>query len=469
MSLLATLEGQEAEEEAKRKAIHERVSMVEAALRNMESKLTGLAGSIARLIARAVGTATLVRTKQELADDKAIRDDFNRRKRRLAKDSSIPDGAPDLSAVQKALKRLEDKGIIERSVIVSETSMKCEGRTIAEHESYHPRANDRLFCRNQISVRDFKAANDLFPGGLRGGKTRGKKGERPGERRGKKGGKTGENRRAIRNNSYPLPFIPTTTIPLGTKRRSHQRRLLLWGMKNELVKAAWDKLLRSTPSHRRLESCERLWELAWLAEVLGERDLIEDYTYSVKNNKIESYPRYIAGILRKACEGHRKTWNADFRPQCPPMPPMPAQSESVSTQRQTESRNDFEKRFRGWWKAERIKRNGGPLTEEDLLEESKAAEAAWLSYKSRIDNGVMQHDRPNPRSVSIPIELEKLADLIAERVPKASSRPKQKFVSAKELATTTGLGERTIARWKAAGKLPFQTAGVAFCFRSMIR
>ncbi len=57
-------------------------------------------------------------------------------------------------------------------------------------------------------------------------------------------------------------------------------------------------------------------------------------------------------------------------------------------------------------------------------------------------------------------DLEQLVEMIADRVAeKLASRPIQKFVSLKELATITGLGERTIARWKSRGKLPFETAG----------
>lgn len=56
--------------------------------------------------------------------------------------------------------------------------------------------------------------------------------------------------------------------------------------------------------------------------------------------------------------------------------------------------------------------------------------------------------------------LERLVEMIAERVAeKLASRPKQRFVSLKELAGITGLGERTLARWKSAGILPFETAG----------
>jgi excisionase family DNA binding protein len=57
-------------------------------------------------------------------------------------------------------------------------------------------------------------------------------------------------------------------------------------------------------------------------------------------------------------------------------------------------------------------------------------------------------------------DFEKFADIIAEKVAiKLSSRPKQRFVSRKELAAITGLGERTIDRWKSEGRLPFETAG----------
>ncbi len=88
--------------------------------------------------------------------------------------------------------------------------------------------------------------------------------------------------------------------------------------KLDSVKAAWDKLLRSTPSHRRLESCERLWELAWLAEVLGEGDLIEDYTYSVKNTKIES----TRDTLPESFEKHAKDTGRIGLPTCGPNVPQ---------------------------------------------------------------------------------------------------------------------------------------------------
>jgi hypothetical protein len=67
---------------------------------------------------------------------------------------------------------------------------------------------------------------------------------------------------------------------------------------------------------------------------------------------------------------------------------------------------------------------------------------------------------PTSRQTIDMATLDQLADLIADRVAeKLASRPKQRFVSLKELAGITGLGPRTLARWKSAGKLPFETAG----------
>lgn len=392
MSLLATIEGQEAEEEAKRKAVRERVSMVESALRNMGIELDSLAGSIARLIARAVGTGTLVRTKQELADDKAIRDDFNRRKRRRSKDGSIPDGAPDLSSIRKALKFLADKDIIERSVIVPAASMKCEGVGLSLNMKLLIRAaNDRLFCRNQISVRDFEEAIDPFPRGTEGRKEPGKEGgTQPGSKgRNTPGKDPGKTDAPIRNTSHtPEPFYPNNHDTLGSGSPETSTEVVVVVDKNfDSVKAVWEKLIQATRPHRRAESGQRLWELAWFSERIGETSLVDDCIRAAKNPDIESLPRYIAGMLRKACEDRRKSWVADMQPLCPSMPPLPAPTKVSSPQRLGETRNDFEKRFREWWKSERIKRNGGPLTEEDLIEESRAAEAAWLRHKQRIDDG----------------------------------------------------------------------------------
>jgi hypothetical protein len=257
-----------------------------------------------------------------------------------------------VSSVKKAFKVLADCDILQRRIIHPIESMKCDAVSLTLNMKLiiALASNERVKRPDSVCV---PIKVNTFPPVTTPGNDRGNDGgNSPGNDRGNSLG-------PIRNNPDTLePNYPNHHNTLESDGSSQAikpeiKTVVVVVDDLESAKTRWGRMLQKIPNHLRSDNAERLWHVAWLSVEFNDSEMVESFVRAAtKDNGIKtSYPGYIEGIRRGACERRGTEWFREKLPQCPPVPPIP-DVVPRSTKRIID-RSKTEREVLAEWKAQR--------------------------------------------------------------------------------------------------------------------